>query len=146
MSITIRPLESADRQQWLELWRGYQAFYEADLSADEDSLWQRLMKPSPDGPFCLVAQDETGRLLGITQFLYHMSTWSQARKCYLNDLFTTHQARGKGVARALIEGVYARADEDGNSEVYWMTQEFNHTARKLYDRIGRLTPFIKYNR
>jgi hypothetical protein len=30
--------------------------------------------------------------------------------------------------------------------VYWMTQEFNTKARRLYDRIGKVTPFIKYSR
>jgi hypothetical protein len=30
--------------------------------------------------------------------------------------------------------------------VYWMTQDFNANARLLYDRIGSLTPFIKYSR
>ena len=31
-------------------------------------------------------------------------------------------------------------------EVYWLTQDFNHTARQLYDRIGTKSPFIKYTR
>jgi len=30
--------------------------------------------------------------------------------------------------------------------VYWLTQDFNHTARNLYDRVAQLTPFIKYQR
>ncbi|MCZ7597268.1 MAG: GNAT family N-acetyltransferase, partial [Gammaproteobacteria bacterium] len=38
------------------------------------------------------------------------------------------------------------ADANGSPAVYWLTQEFNHTARNLYDRIGRVTPFIKYVR
>ena len=50
------------------------------------------------------------------------------------------------MGRALIDAVYEKADEEGCPAVYWMTQEFNETARKLYDRIGVLTPFIKYNR
>jgi hypothetical protein len=28
----------------------------------------------------------------------------------------------------------------------WLTQDFNATARQLYDRIGQKTPFIKYAR
>jgi len=46
----------------------------------------------------------------------------------------------------LIEAVYKAADDAGAPSVYWMTQEFNTNARKLYDRIGQLTPFIKYQR
>ena len=54
--------------------------------------------------------------------------------------------RGLGVGRALIEAVYAAADAEDAPAVYWLTQDFNHTARKLYDRIAKLTPFIRYNR
>jgi hypothetical protein len=60
---------------------------------------------------------------------------------------TPHLKRvGAGVGRALIEAVYAEADRDGCPNVYWMTQEFNETARRLYDRIATLTPFVKYSR
>lgn len=41
---------------------------------------------------------------------------------------------------------YAQADTDGCPAVYWLTQDFNAEARKLYDRVGVLTPFIKYAR
>ena len=54
--------------------------------------------------------------------------------------------RRHGVAKALIQSVYEVADENGTSSVYWMTQEFNHDARKLYDQIASLTPFVKYQR
>jgi GNAT superfamily N-acetyltransferase len=54
--------------------------------------------------------------------------------------------RGQRIGRALIEAVYAAADANGTPSVYWMTQDFNENARLLYDRIGTLTPFIKYSR
>ncbi|MDG2406467.1 MAG: GNAT family N-acetyltransferase, partial [Paracoccaceae bacterium] len=44
------------------------------------------------------------------------------------------------------EAVYQAADAHGTPTVYWLTQDFNHTARQLYDRVATLTPFIKYNR
>ena len=65
---------------------------------------------------------------------------------YLQDLFTRPETRGTGVGRALIEAVYAAADVNGTPNVYWLTQEFNTTARLLYDRIADVTPFIKYQR
>ena len=66
--------------------------------------------------------------------------------CYLQDLYADPELRGRGIGRALIEAVYAAADAQGCPSVYWLTQEFNTTARQLYDRIGVETPFIKYNR
>ncbi|MEL6211838.1 MAG: GNAT family N-acetyltransferase, partial [Pseudomonadota bacterium] len=46
----------------------------------------------------------------------------------------------------LIEAVYAAADAAGSPSVYWLTQHSNTDARTLYDRIGTLSPFIKYVR
>jgi GNAT superfamily N-acetyltransferase len=66
--------------------------------------------------------------------------------CYLQDLYTAPSVRGQGIGRALIEAVYKAADDNGTPKVYWMTQEFNKTARQLYDRIAQLTPFVKYSR
>jgi GNAT superfamily N-acetyltransferase len=66
--------------------------------------------------------------------------------CYLQDLYAKEAVRGQGIGRALIEAVYGAADANGTPSVYWMTQDFNENARLLYDRIGTLTPFIKYSR
>jgi GNAT superfamily N-acetyltransferase len=66
--------------------------------------------------------------------------------CYLQDLYVDPQARGTGAGRALIEAVYAAADANGTPSVYWLTQDHNTTARQLYDRIAKVTPFIKYQR
>jgi GNAT superfamily N-acetyltransferase len=54
--------------------------------------------------------------------------------------------RGTGAGRALIEAVYAAGDAAGCPTVYWMTQDFNAAGRRLYDRVAKLTPFIKYQR
>ena len=146
MTITVRDIGPQDRAQWLKLWRGYQAFYSVDLSADSDRLWSALVAPPEAGPFCLVAEDEHGNLLGMAQYLYHATTWSELPRCYLNDLYTEESSRGLGVGRALIEAVYARADRHGSSQVYWLTQDTNRQARLLYDRVANCTPFIKYAR
>jgi GNAT superfamily N-acetyltransferase len=146
MTITVRDIDPQDKTQWLKLWRGYQAFYQVDLSADGERLWAVLMDPPEVGPYCLVAEDESGNLLGLAQFLYHATTWSALPRCYLNDLYTDPESRGGGVGRALIEAVYASADRHGSSQVYWLTQEFNSQARILYDRVASCTPFIKYAR
>jgi ribosomal protein S18 acetylase RimI-like enzyme len=55
-------------------------------------------------------------------------------------------ARQAGVGRALIEGVYRAADASAADCVYWLTAESNAAARRLYDKIGKLTPFIEYRR
>jgi GNAT superfamily N-acetyltransferase len=142
MSSNIRLLKRGDHQQWLELWRGYQDFYKADLSSGEGELFDRLLAPQKNGPFALVCERDK-ELLGLAHYLFHPSTWGQDR-CYLNDLFSTPSARGSGVGRSLIEAVAMAARQHGASELYWMTQEFNRDARHLYDRLASKTPFVEY--
>lgn len=146
MTFTIRSLSHEDHQQWLELWQGYLTFYESDLPAGvTDLTWSRLL--DPEGPIMgLCASAHDGRLLGIVHYLFHPVTWAAGPRCYLEDLFTAPEARGHGVGRALIEAVYAAADARGADQVYWLTQEFNATARRLYDQVATATPFIKYRR
>lgn len=146
MAIVVRAVAQRDREGWEALWRGYLEFYETDLSADIDSLWARLMDPPPEGPFALVAETAEGELIGLAQYLFHATTWSTGRRCYLNDLFTAREARGQGAGRALIEAVDERARAAGATQLWWLTQEFNETARRLYDELATLTPFVKYVR
>lgn len=146
MSISIRSLRANDREQWLQLWRGYLTFYESDVPADvTDLTWSRILDPeAPIHGLCAV--DEDGRLLGIVHYLFHPVTWAAGPRCYLEDLFTAAEARGRGAGRALIQAVYAAADARGADQVYWLTQDTNATARHLYDKVARATPFIKYRR
>ncbi len=141
----IRSLAPGDKAQWELLWKGYQEFYGADLEDGKESLWQRLLSDDPLEPVCLVAEAD-GKLLGLVHYLFHGSTWSPKKRIYLNDLYTIPEARGKGVGRTLIEAVYKAADDSDAETVYWLTQDFNTAGRALYDKIGTLTPFIKYQR
>ncbi len=87
-----------------------------------------------------------GLPVGVVHYIYHPRNWRNEEVCYLQDLYADPTVSGTGVGRKLIEAVYAAADAAGRPAVYWLTQDFNATARQLYDRIGVLTPFIKYHR
>ncbi len=142
----VRRLESSDRAAWTPLWQGYLAFYEEALpEAITERTWARLMDPQFD-LHGICVEDAAGRMVGICHYLFHPSTWADGPYCYLEDLFVDPQARGGGYGRALIEAVYEAADAREAERVYWATQEFNDTARRLYDRIAKLTPFVQYAR
>ncbi len=145
-TLTIRPLRPEDRDQWAEMWRDYLAFYETKVpDSTFQSTFARLLGDDPNDFSCFVA-DLDGQLLGLTHYLFHRHAWKEESVCYLQDLYARPEARGTGVGRALIEAVYEEADRQKAPSVYWLTQENNHTARKLYDRIGKLSPFLKYQR
>lgn len=146
MTVTIRPLTREDEPDWRRLWRAYLDFYKTELpQAVYDATFARLTSGQP-GEYRGLLAIVGGRPVGLAHYLFHRTCWSIADTCYLQDLFADPDVRGTGVGRKLIEAVYAAADAHGAGSVYWMTQDFNHTARQLYDRIGVKTPFIEYNR
>ena len=49
--------------------------------------------------------ERDGKALGIVHWVIHHSTWNAKNICYLQDLFTTKEARGSGVGRRLIATV-----------------------------------------
>jgi len=147
--LTIRPITPSDYDQWLPLWDGYNEFYGRSgptaLSPEITSVtWQRFF--DADEPVYALVAEQDGKLIGLTHYLYHRSTTAIGLNCYLQDLFTTPVARGKGVARALINGVYEQAKLAGSPRVYWQTHETNNTAMLLYDKVAERSGFIVYRK
>jgi GNAT superfamily N-acetyltransferase len=145
--VVVRPIEQADFPGWKPLWDGYNAFYgrkDATALAPEitQATWQRFFDPA-EPVFALVA-DDGEKLVGLAHYLFHRSTTRVEPTCYLQDLFTAPTERGRGVGRALIEGVYGKAAAAGVKRVYWQTHESNAAGRRLYDKVGRHLGFIVY--
>lgn len=144
--IRVRQLRSSDRAQWQRLWTAYLAFYESTATTEVyETAFTRLLGNDPQDFHGALAESD-GQPVGLVHYVFHRHLWKVENVCYLQDLYADPEARGQGVGRALIEHVYAQADAAGCPSVYWTTQDFNETARKLYDRIGQKTPFIKYSR
>ena len=145
-NIVIRPLVGTDRTHWAAMWNAYLEFYETSVpDAVYDSTFARLIGGDPQDFNGMIAE-AGGEPAGIVHFLFHRHAWKVENVCYLQDLYARPEFRGTGIGRALIEAVYGAADTNGTPAVYWLTQDFNHTARQLYDRIAVKTPFIKYSR
>ena len=142
----IRPLRREDEAEWRRLWRGYLDFYQTELpEAVYASSFARLTDPEVRDYHGLLAVAD-GRPVGLVHYIFHRHGWQIEDVCYLQDLYLDPEVRGTGAGRRLIEVVYAAADAAGRPSVYWLTQSFNATARRLYDRVGTETPFIKYRR
>ncbi len=142
----IRPLVADDEADWRRLWTGYLAYYKTTVAEPVyASTFARLLSDDPAEFRGLIAEAD-GRPVGLVHYLFHRHCWHEQNVCYLQDLYADPAVRGKGIGRALIEVVYAAADTAQVPKVYWFTEDFNATARQLYDRIGVKTPFIRYRR
>ncbi len=146
MAILVRPLEPRDRAAWERLFRDYIAFYRARVPDDVIALtWQRIVADPPE--ICgLAALDDTGTPLGFALVIFHRSTWSETWYAYLEDLYVAPEMRGQGAGQALIEAVYREADTRGATRTYWVTEEDNAVARRLYDRLANRAAFVQYRR
>jgi GNAT superfamily N-acetyltransferase len=147
--LIIRAVTRGDYDQWLPLWDGYNAFYGRSgptaLAPEITAMtWQRFFDAYE--PVHALVAENGGRLLGLTQYLFHRSTNAIAPLCYLQDLFTTEAARGKGIGRALINAVYDVARRAGSPRVYWQTHETNLVAQDLYNKVAERSGFIVYRK
>jgi len=146
--LTIRAPRELDYEAWLPLWDGYNAFYgrEGTTALDPEitkATWGRFFDPQ-EPVFALVAESE-GKVLGLVHYLYHRSTTRIELTCYLQDLFTAPEERGRGVGRSLIEAVYGNARSSGIKRVYWQTHHTNAAGRLLYDTLAKHLGFIVYS-
>ena len=145
----IRPVARADFDAWKVLWDGYNAFYGREgptalPDAVTRATWSRFFDDN-EPVHGLVAVDGE-RVLGLAHYLFHRSTTQLNLVCFLQDIFSVVESRGKGVGRALIEAVYAKAREAGAKRVYWQTHETNATAMRLYNQVAERSGFIVYRR
>jgi GNAT superfamily N-acetyltransferase len=133
----IATVTEADFPDLLPLMRGYCDFYEVDPSDEELLALSRELIASPelDG-VQLIARDEEGRAVGFATIFWTWSTLSASRIAVMNDLFVSTDARGGGVADALIDACVECARERGATSLDWQTARDNERARKVYDRVG----------
>jgi GNAT superfamily N-acetyltransferase len=137
-------LEAQDKSGWLRLFRAYLVFYKTILSEKQiDLTWSRLLGQE-DGLFGLIALDPKDKPIGIANILFHRSTWAEHGYCYLEDLYVEKTARRCGAGRALLGATFAEAARRGAADTYWATDKDNAAARALYDKVGKLTPFLQY--
>jgi GNAT superfamily N-acetyltransferase len=143
--LQILPLSDAHHAAWLPLWRGYQAFYKTDIAPEVSAVtWSRLLDPAEPMGAALAWDGPTA--IGLVHHIRHRSCWTVGDYIYLQDLFVSLEARGKGVGRKLIEYVYAVARDQGCARVHWLTHESNTDAMLLYDLIAERSGFVQYRR
>lgn len=140
----VRGLVAADHDSWLRLWRGYCAFYEADVSqVVTDRTWAATIDPDQPVIGRAVCTD-AGELIGFSLSIIHPSTWQIEPSCYLEDLFVDLAHRGSGAGRALIDDLLSIAKERHWGRLYWHTKADNTNARRLYDRYVAADDFVRY--
>jgi GNAT superfamily N-acetyltransferase len=135
--VGITVVGPADLPELLPLLRAYCDFYEvAPGDAALLELSRALLADPRREGLQLLARDDAGRAVGFATLFWTWQTLSAARVGVMNDLYVAPEARGTGVAGALIDACLERCRGHGATELIWQTARDNARAQALYDRIG----------
>jgi GNAT superfamily N-acetyltransferase len=126
-----------DLPDLLPLMRGYCDFYEVAPADDALLEMSRVLIGDPERQGVqLIARDDGGRAVGFATIFWTWSTLSADRLGVMNDLFVSQDARGGGVADALIAACTDQCRERGVPELAWQTAKTNLRAQAVYERVG----------
>jgi GNAT superfamily N-acetyltransferase len=133
--VEIRPARTDEIEEMLPLIRAYCEFYETE--PDDDGLrqmFETLITEPSQGTVFIARAD--GRAVGFATLDWKWSSLKAGRIGYLEDLFVDPEARGGGIADALIEACAERCRELGMRALEWLTAPDNLRAQKVYNRTG----------
>jgi len=134
--ISIRPATPDDVATILRFVQDLAAFErEPDaVEATEAMLGEALFGPQPAAE--AVIAEEAGAPVGFALFFHNFSTWKGRRGLYLEDLYVTPVARGRGVGGALLRYLAGIAVERNCARFEWAVLDWNADAIVVYRRMG----------
>jgi GNAT superfamily N-acetyltransferase len=134
--LTIRPATVDDVPTILSFIRQL-AEYEQLLDrvvATEAQLRESLFGPAPAAEVLLALDGATP--VGFALFFHNFSTFLGSRGLYLEDLFVTPAARGRGVGRLLLSALARLAIARNCGRLEWAVLDWNTPAIGFYRRMG----------
>src|SRR5688572_15734535 len=143
--VEIRDARPEEVEELLPLMRAYCEFYEA--SPPDQGLLEmaRTLIADPEQGAMFVARDGD-EVVGFATLDWKWSSLKAAKIGYLEDIFVTPTARGRGIADALIDACAQRCRERGAPAMQWQTAPDNHRAQSVYDRTGAVADtYLEYD-
>jgi GNAT superfamily N-acetyltransferase len=143
--VEIRPARVDEIEEMLPLIRAYCEFYGAEPNdGGLREIFRTLIAEPSEGAVFIVRDD--ARAVGFAVLDWKWSTLKAARIGYLEDLFVDPEARGRGIADALIEICAERCRELGMPAIQWQTAPDNFRAQQVYNRTGaEFDTYLEYD-
>lgn len=113
------------------------AEYEREPDAVEatESILDAQLRESPPPFECVIAELD-GAPVGMALFFHTYSTWRAKRGIWLEDLYVTPSARGRGVGAALLRRLARLTVERGCGRLEWSVLDWNQPAIGFYRKLG----------
>jgi ribosomal protein S18 acetylase RimI-like enzyme len=132
----VRRVAEGDLDDLLPLVRAYCDFYETSPSDEAlRALSEELIADPEREGVQLIARDGD-QAVGFATIYWSWATTSAERIGVMNDLYVAPEARGSGLAEALIEACRAECAKRGARKLTWQTALDNERAKAVYDRVG----------
>ena len=134
--IEVRAAERGDEALALRFVRELALFErEPDaVTAGEADFAEALFGAAPSAEAVIAEAD--GAPVGFALFFHNFSTWTGKRGLYLEDLYVTPAARGRGVGRALLAHLAGIAVDRGCARFEWSVLDWNVGAIAFYRALG----------
>ena len=133
----IRGATTADIPTILGFVRDLAAFErEPDAVAATEALLADALFGVRPAAEAIIADAQDGTPLGFALFFHNFSTWTGRRGLYLEDLYVTPAARGRGVGKALLKHLAQIAVDRDCSRFEWSVLDWNADAIGFYRSIG----------
>ena len=133
---SVRQATPGDVDRLAPLFDAYRQFYERppDLALARDFLSERLR----NGESVVFLAEEANAAVGFVQLypLFSSTALAPGRLWMLNDLYVVPAARGRGVARQLMDRARRLAEETGACGLQLCTARTNSSAQALYESLG----------
>lgn len=144
--VTVGRAGPKDKEAWLGLWQEWQRHMKGAVPADvTERAWRQAQEPDSN-LVILIAHSPDGAAVGFATVSFTPFAWTGSDIAFLQDLFVSAHARGKGAGDILLKAVYALADERDATQVFWMVDETDTKLHRFYERNGIRTPYLRYMR
>ena len=135
MSLQALRADASHLELIAPLFDAYRVFYRqpSNLAQSRAFVAERIAR---DESVIFLAQDDTGETLGFVQLFPTFSSIDAHRTWLLGDLFTTPNARGRGVATLLMNTARSYVVLSGGKGMVLETATDNLNAQRLYESLG----------
>jgi len=85
---------------------------------------------------CILKAEKDGRIIGMVNLLFTISTFTGGRVCILEDMVVLPDQRGTGTGAKILEAAKEKVKEMGCSRITLLTDGSNVRAQKFYKLNG----------
>lgn len=139
MDIKIRKLAEGDLTQIVSFLREFAEFEKLSeyCTVTEDRLRQAMFGRQAFVEGLIAIGD--GEAVGYAIFFPFFASFRGERGLYLEDIYITDKARGKGVGEMMLKEIAGLAKKRGFERIDFQVLDWNENAIKFYEKLGAVS-------